>query len=197
MRAKKIMLSVLTGALLLLPACAGKVDTTKDFAMTLNGQKYVVKLDAPAARIQELEAGYSNEQSLSVTFPIKTANPMKVMGFRLAFKERQIVVDEEIESHAGDDRHFLHMQYFPLLGHKVNEGTILTYSSRRKTGSLRVRFDELEAQAGGRVKGIILYAALYAYYQKQDSPDPIEPKEEKKLEIYNFPFEATFVESTF
>ncbi|MCX6581133.1 MAG: hypothetical protein NT166_13220 [Candidatus Aminicenantes bacterium] len=46
--------------------CSGKVDTTGDFAMVLNGGEYKVALGPPEGRIRENAAGFSYSNSFTV-----------------------------------------------------------------------------------------------------------------------------------
>ena len=177
--------------------CPGTVETGKDFAMRLNGREYKVTLETAKGKIQEIESGFSNSYRYTVIFPIKAFSRFGMNGFELAFGPNAINVGEIIESSAGDSNYSFRVTYYPLVGHKVNEGIMLEYSSREKTGSLKVRFDMLEPQINGRVKGKILEAVLYGYYQGADSMETLEPKSPKKLEIYNFVFDTTFERAMF
>lgn len=144
--------------------------------------------------MQEKDAGYSYSYHYTIMFPIasETLNPFKAMGFELAFEPKTVTIGQVIKSLANDQNSFFRVSYFPVVGHRVNEGILLEYSSRYKTGSLKVRFDVLEPEIGGRVKGTILEATLYGYYQKDEDMTILEPKRPKKLEIYNFKFDTTF-----
>ncbi|MCI0470593.1 MAG: hypothetical protein L0Y73_02940 [Candidatus Aminicenantes bacterium] len=172
--------------------CTTKVDTTKDFTMTLNGSKYNVGLGMHLALISEIESGFGVTNSFYILFPIRSLNPLKLQGFKLTFSPSAVETGRALETHAGDKNYDLVMTYDPALGHRFNEGLMLTYSSRAKQGMLRVVFDVLEPGLHGRVKGKILYAALYGFYESQDKMEPAPLDKEKKLEIYNFPFDARF-----
>jgi hypothetical protein len=177
--------------------CGGNVDTTKDFAMLENGREYRVLLDRPVAGILEQESGYSTSYRFTVTFPLQKYNPMKARGFELTFDPAKVEIGKVIESRAGDSIDKPRIHYYPAMGHKLNEGILLAYSSGMETGSLRVRFDILEPSIGGRVKGTVLNAVLYGYYEAADTAEITKPDPPKKLEIYNFPFDAVFERSLF
>jgi hypothetical protein len=177
--------------------CSTSVDTNSDFAMVLNGRGYKVKLNPAIARVRVSDVGYSESYHFSVMFPAKSMNRFKVRGFELTFEPRTVEMGKTMISRAGDKNYSLAVSYYPLVGHKVNEGIMLEYSSRYKTGDIKVRFDILEPRLGGRVKGTILSAVLFGYYQSQDAMEPMDPEDPKKLEIYNFPFDATFESSMF
>ncbi len=179
--------------------CARSVDTGEDFAMALNGRPYKVKLAPPVARMQENDVGYSSSFDYTIMFPIagETLNPLKVRGFELAFDPKTVTGGEVMEALAGDQNSPFRLSYLPLVGHRFNEGILLEYSSRYKTGSLKVRFDILEPEINGRVKGTILEATLYGFYQRAEDMTTLEPKRPKKLEIYNFKFDTTFSEFRF
>jgi len=182
--------------LLLQPNC-GAVDTSKDFAMTLNGREYNVKMGAALAFISEMDVGFSADYIFYIMFPLKVFNPLKARGFKFAFSPNKTVVGEKIESSAGDEQYYLRMFYYPAVGHKMNQGLMLTYSSGYKQGRVRARFDILEPHIGGRVKGVVFYAALYGYYEDSAGPDIVEPGKENILELYNFTFDTVFSRSMF
>lgn len=165
--------------------------------MVLNGREYKVALGPPVGRIQENEAGYSYSNSFTVVFPTKNLNRFKIMGFELAFDPQTITPGQVITSSANDRDYSLHVSYFPIIGHKLNEGKMLVYSSRSNNGNIKVRFDVLEPEIGGKVKGVILEAVLYGFYDSQDTITPNEPDKPQKLEIYNFAFDTTFERSMF
>jgi len=197
---KNIFFSIGLVLLVLLIDCSRKVDITKDFAMVLNGNEYKVNLDPPVGQIQEIESGFSISNAYTVVFPTRSLNRLKLQGFELAFDAQTITPGQVITSRANDRDYSLHVSYYPILGHKFNEQKMLIYSSRSANGSIKVRFDVLEPGIGGRVKGVILEAVLYGFYDSDSEISPREPRESEKpqkLEIYNFVFDTTFESSMF
>lgn len=177
--------------------CSGTVDTTRDFAMVLNGREYKVALVPAKGFIREMDSGFTNSFAYTIMFPAKKFNRFDARGFELTFDPDVITVGEVIESTAGDSNYSFGVTYYPLVGHKMNEGILLEYSSRVETGDVKVRFDILEPTLGGRVKGTILKATLFGYFQEHDSMERSKPDDPKKLEIYNFVFDTTFERSMF
>lgn len=177
--------------------CPGKVDITKDFAMVLNGNEYRVKLGPAAGKMQENESGFSISKSFTVVFPTKSMNRFETSRFELAFDPQTITTGEVITSTANDENSSLRLYYFPILGLKFNEEKMLVYSSRSDDGSMKIRFDVLEPEIGGKVKGVILEAVLYGFYDSNRETSTKEPDTPQKLEIYNFTFDTTFENSIF
>ena len=196
MKEKTIFLLVLV-FLVFSGGCGGGVDTTRDFAMMENGREYRVLLDKPVGSIREQDVGFSTSNDYKIIFPLKKFNPMKARGFELTVDPEDVEIGEVMMSRAGDDNHKLRMNYYPSMGHKLSEGILLAYSSGMESGSLNVRFDVLEPRIGGRVKGTILNAVLYGYYEPVDTAEITKPDPPKKLEIYNFPFDTVFERSIF
>lgn len=174
-----------------------RVDKTEAFAMAMNGHPFKIKLGTPKGLIQEVEAGYSDSHLFSVSFPASALNRFGERGFRLHFDVTKLVMGRVIETKGTDPNYWLRVSFFPILGHRVNEGLMLEYSSRYKEGYMKVRFDIVEPEFGGRIKGVILEAVLYAYYLREDSREPIETNSPRKLEIFNFLFDTTFERQMF
>ncbi|MCP4147042.1 MAG: hypothetical protein GY757_04755 [bacterium] len=188
---------VLVVVFLVTGGCSGGVDTAQDFAMKYNDGRYSVELTDPVAGISEQEAGLSGTYHFTITFPIKKLNAMNARGFVFHFDPEEVEEGAVMRAAAGDDSYKLNLQFHPLVGHRVNEGILLAYSSGIETGSLEVRFDTLEPKLDGRVKGTIIKAVLFGYFESADSMEPIKPKKPKKLEIFNFSFDTTFKPSMF
>ncbi|HLP62474.1 MAG TPA: hypothetical protein VK186_26785 [Candidatus Deferrimicrobium sp.] len=192
-----IILSTCLVLMSLLVNCPGKVDITRDFAMVLNGNEYKVNLGPAVGKMQENESGFSVSNAYKVVFPTKGMNRFETSGFELSFDPQKITPGDVITSTANDENYSLHLYYFPILGIKFNEEKRLVYSSRSDNGSLKVRFDVLEPEIGGRVKGVILEAVLYSFYDSNREETPQKPEKSQKLEIYNFVFDTTFKNSVF
>ena len=60
-----------------------------------------------------------------------------------------------------------------------------------------IRFDELEARAGGKVSGELVSAVLFGYYENMDMEQVPDITGEKKLELFHWSFEAIFELSQF
>ncbi len=181
----------------MLPGCGGGVDTSADFAMIHNGNPYNIALTDTAGYIREMDVGYSETYQFTVMFPAKALNRMGAKGFELRFEPNEITLGQVIRINALKKNHHFQLEFFPLVGHNLNEGLMLAYSSAYLDGSLEVRFDVLEPKRGGRVKGEIIHAVLNGFFESQDSMDTIKPKTPQKLEIFNFPFDTQFKQSRF
>lgn len=177
--------------------CGGGVDKTKDFAMLMDDRAFDVELGNPDATIRESDVGYTDSQYFKITFPHQHINPMKNLGFELQFDPGEVEIGEVMYFSAGDKNYKFRMEYYPALGHKMNQGIMLAYSSGMEEGLLEVRFDKLEPQIGGTVKGVILHAVMYGYYESNDTAEIEKADPPKKLEIFNFPFNAKFRLSPF
>ena len=194
---KILFLSLLTLLVLVFFGCDASVDNIQDFAMQINSKKYQVSLNPPAAKMVEVEGGFSYEYRYSILFPIKNFNRMQARGFEFVFKPKKITAGNIFETFAGDDHYDVSIEYHPTIGHRHTQRQVLIYSSREKDGYLKVRFDEIDPRIGGKVKGLILEAVLYGFYEDIDTIKRIELKKEKKLEIYNFKFNAVFRRHSF
>ena len=190
---------ILLGAvcLMITASCGRQVDMNADFAMALNGRPLKVKLADTIAKVREVEAGFGGYAEYRIVFPLKSFNPIKVRGFQLHFDPQKIYLGEEITATANDNDYSLRMNYHPTIGHRANEGKILTFSSRHRQGFVTVRFDHLDPRIDGRVSGEIIEAILYAYYETQDPLEFSEPTTPKKLHIAHFPFDTTITYSPF
>ncbi|MCU0289169.1 MAG: hypothetical protein MUF15_22590 [Acidobacteria bacterium] len=177
--------------------CSGTIDITKDFAMVLNGNEYRISLARPVGRVQEIESGFSVTNNFSIMFPTKSMNRFQIMGFEFFFEPQAITPGEVITSTANDENYALRLIYTPPLGIRVNEEAMLVYSSRSENGSIKARFDILEPELGGRVKGVILEAVLYGFYDSNRDISTKKPATVQKLEIYNFVFDTKFENSIF
>ncbi len=179
-------------------SCSQEVDMGAEFAMAVNGMPLKVKLGDTIAKIREIESGFGAQAEFKVLFPLKSFNPIKVRGFELQFEPGKITLGEEIIASAGDEDYSLRMNYFPTLGHRLNEGKMLTFSSRHRQGFVKVRFDRLDPRIDGRLSGEIVEAVLYAYYEANDPMEEFsEPSSPKKLHIAHFPFDTAFIYSPF
>lgn len=172
--------------------------------MVLNGKEYKVNLAPAIGRIQEYESGFSRSNSFTVFFPTKNLNRLKTSGFELTFNPQIVTPNEIITSKANaNDTNYENppsITYIPIFGHKFSEEQMLVYSSRSGNGSIKVRFDVLEPEIGGKVKGVILEAVLYGFYDSNRVPipqEPNKPNKPQKLEIYNFTFDTTFEDRMF
>ena len=192
MKMKREICLVAVFVSLFLVGCGGGVDKTQDFAMLHNDVKYSVALEATTAFIRVDDMGMSESYSFSVMFPCKSFNRMQARGFQLSFDPDDVTLGQPMTSGSVAHDYKFRLEYFPNMGHKMNEGILLAYSSGYESGSLTVVFDILEPKLGGRVKGKIIQAVLNGYYESQDSPEAIKPDSPKKLEIFNFPFDTVF-----
>jgi hypothetical protein len=176
---------------LLLAGCSPKLDTTREFAMALNGAPYSSRMKPPIGCAQEIEAGFSTQYRYTILFPCRLPSPIPRPGLEIAFEPDKVVLGEEMAFGAGDVESGIGVEYCPVMGHKSNQGILLTFSSHRSDGGGTIRFDALEPEIGGRVKGTILHATLYGYYEDAHTAEITEPKAPRKLELWNFPFEVT------
>ena len=181
-------------AFFLLAAC-GSGDG--EFSIRQKGTAYPVELAPARGRIREYRAGFSTDYGFSVIFPLARFNPTGQRGFVLFFGPTEIRPGMEYALEGDDPPHPLGLEYHPAGGHRVTEGKILAYSTRRAGGSLQVRFDRLEPRIGGRVKGVISRAVLVGYYEGYDTAEREEPCRKMTLTIANFPFDTVFELSPF
>lgn len=134
----------------------------------------------------------NQENQFSVIFPLKHMNQMQNKGFELVINPLQATLGDVMHFHTNDNHHGWEFTYQPNFGHHPSEQMKLIYSSHMGTGFIKVRFDQLEAKINGRIKGIILEAVLFGYYEKETNTSIIKPKIPQKLELFNFPFDTTF-----
>jgi hypothetical protein len=195
----KQLILILLGAvcLMITASCGRRMDMNAPFAMALNGRPLKVKLADTIAKVREVEAGFGGYAEFQIVFPLKSFNPIKVRGFQLHFDPQKVYLEEEITAAANDKDHSLRMNYHPTLGHRANEGKILTFSSRHRQGFVTVRFTHLDPRIDGRISGEIIEAVLYAYYETHDPQEFSEPSPPKKLHIAHFPFDTTITYSPF
>ena len=183
---------------LLFSGCSSGPDPDKQFGMYLNGKQRKVKLGEPVGYIQELDAGYSYSYRYSIVFPRKfyVRDPMPRPGIIIEFDPADIESGQEIPFGTGGE-HIIRVEYHPVGGHKMNQAILLTYSSRHSAGGGKIRFDVLEPQLGGRVKGTIIQSTLYGYYEDMETMEITEPPKSRKLELYNWSFDVTLERSIF
>jgi hypothetical protein len=189
----------LTAALgcLLLGGCAEKVDPSRPFEMAMNGARYEPRLLQPIGYVQEIEAGFSTECRCSVLFPSRVPSAIPRPGLEIAFDPRKIAPGEEVAFGSGDEESGVTVDYSPIGGHKLNQGIMLGFSSGHSGGRGRIRFDDLEPEIGGHVRGTLLHATLYGSYENAESGETTEPKTPRKLELWNFPFDVKLAASPF
>ena len=166
--------------------------------MYLNGRERKTGLGDPVGLIQEIEAGYSYSNHYSIVFPLKIAalRGMPRPGILIEFDPAALEPGHEINFGDGADDN-VRMEYHPASGHRVNQGVMLAYSSAHSDGGGTIRFDILETEAGGRVKGTVIQAALYGYYENMETMEATEPSKPMKLELYNWSFDVTLKRSIF
>lgn len=185
------MLTAVSG-ILLMTHCSSGVDRSADFAMIHNGNPYRVRLAPPIARVVESDAGYTGTPRFYVMFPVRANNPVKARGFQLYIDPEQVVPGKRLSDSLLAENSRFRIEYYPVWGHKIDEGILLAYTTGIDGGSFTVRFDIFEPRPGGRVTGEIQEAVLLGYYEKQDDPEIIPLEEPRKLEIYHFKFDTTF-----
>jgi hypothetical protein len=144
---------------------------------------------------QEVEAGFSTECRCSVLFPLRIPGAVPRPGLEITFDPRKIAPGAEMTFGAEDGESGVGVDYTPLGGHQMSRGIMLGFSSGRAGGHGRVRFDVLEPQPGGHVKGTLLHATLSGYYESAESARTTEPEPARKLELWNFPFDVTLERS--
>lgn len=165
--------------------------------MAMNGSRYESRLRQPIGYLQEIEAGFSAECRCSVLFPVRIPGAVPRPGLEIAFDPRKITPGEEVAFGSGDDESGVSVDYCPLNGHKMSQGIMLGYSSGHAGGRGRIRFDALEPEIGGRIRGTLLHATLYGSYESAESARVTEPKTPRKLELWNFPFDVQLAQSPF
>jgi hypothetical protein len=189
-------LSLLLGCLLFV-GCADKPDPSRPFEMAMNGSRYEPRLHPAIGYVQEIEAGFSTECRCRVLFPLPIPGAIPRPGLEVGFDPSRIAIGEEIAFGAGDNESGVTLEYTPLRGHKMSQGILLSYSSHHAGARGRIRFDVVEPEIGGRVRGAVLHATLYGSYENAHTAEVTETKTPRKLELWNFPFDVQFERSLF
>jgi hypothetical protein len=166
----------------------------RECTMQLNGEEYPTRLKEPLGYLQEREAGFSTEYRCIVLFPLRGPFAVPKPGLEITLDPRKIGPDEVIDFTADDDA--VQIDYCPFFQYRVQKGEILVYSSQRGRGEGTIRFDSVDPTLGGRVKGKLVRATLYGYYDSQDGPrrDDTTPR---KLELQDFPFDVQLAPSPY
>jgi len=177
--------------LLLTAGCSTKPDPSKEFGMYFNGEENTSALDNPIGLIQEHEAGFSYSYSYSIIFPLKKAfsGPVPRPGVYIEFTPERINLGEETPFEAGSESAAF-VEYHPVTGHKVQEATLLVYSTRHGDGGGKIRLDVFEPRLGGRIKGTIIQATLNGYYEDMEKMEITELEQPRKLELFNWSFDV-------
>ena len=183
---------------LLVSGCSSGPDPSKEFGIYLNGKLLKPTIGEPIGYVQELESGYTYNYRYSIVFPRKfyTRDPVPRPGIIIEFDPADIESGQEIPFGTGGTN-AVRVEYHPVGGHKLNEAVMLAYSSRHSAGGGKIRFDVLEPQLGGRVKGTIIQSTLYGYYEAMETMEITEPPKPRKLELFNWSFDVTLEESIF
>lgn len=183
---------------LLATACSRGPDPEKEFGIYLNGKSRNAGVADPVGRIQELEAGYSYSYRYSVVFPLKISavRGLPRPGILVEFDPGRIEPGGEISFGSGMESP-VRVEYHPTGGHKMNRAVMLAYSSDHGPGGGKIRFEVLETGLGGRVRGSVIQATLYGYYENMETMEVSEPPKPMKLELFNWPFEVTLERSIF
>jgi hypothetical protein len=176
---------------LLTGGCARKADLSQPFAMAMNGGVYESSLREPVAYVDEMEAGFSTSYRCTLLFPLKKSYTMNRPGVQIEFDPTKITPGETLSFEAGSEPYGVTVDYYPVSGHDMSRGVILGFSSARSGGSCTIRFDELDCQLGGRVRGKLIRATLHGYKEDAHSGEVTELKGSRKLELANFSFDAT------
>jgi hypothetical protein len=182
----------------LLMSCSGGPDPTREFGIYLNGRERNSGLGDPVGLIQEFEAGYSYSNLCSVVFPLKILSMSGVPrpGILIEFDPAATEPGREITFGNGAENS-IRMEYHPVSGHKINQAVMLAYSSGHGEGGGKIRFEMLETGPGGRVKGTVVQAVLYGYYENMETMELTEPSKPMKLELFNWSFDVTLERSVF
>jgi len=187
---------LLTLVLLTAMQCSSGVDTSGQFAMALKGHKLNLKLTTPIAKAEEVNQEEDYFQGF-LMFSIEGLNRDWTKGFKMIFEGDQVQTGTVMQTSAASSEGAPVVYFHPALGHKPSEGLTIVYSSNYKEGYLKVRFDEFEPQVGGKIKGEIIEAVLWGYHEKFGSDVPLDAGKNNKVEIYNFPFDTTFMPPQF
>ncbi|MFC1537213.1 hypothetical protein ACFL4P_00125 [Gemmatimonadota bacterium] len=184
--------------MLLLISCSGGPDPSREFGMYLNGRERKTGLGDPVGLIQELDAGYSYSNFYSVVFPLKILGMSGVPrpGILIKFDPAATEPGREI-TFGSEAENSIRVEYHPVSGHKINQAVMLAYSSGHGEGGGTIRFDMLETGPGGRVKGTVVQAVLYGYYENMQTMEFSEPSKPMKLELFNWSFDVTLERSIF
>jgi hypothetical protein len=67
---------------------------------------------------------------------------------------------------------------------------MLSFSSLRPGGSCTIRFERLDSEVGGRIKGKLLHATLFGFREGAESGEASDLEEQRKLELTSVPFDA-------
>lgn len=183
------------GLFLLSAGCQEKPDPDAPFSMTMNGEPYAPKFNPPLGYLQELEAGFSTAHRVRIHFPIIAPGPGANPGLEIEFDPAVIPIGEEVEIVYGEAEGGISVTYFPLFGHRHNEGILLLYTPDDDC-PLNIRFDEMEPRLGGRVSGSLIFTRLYGHYENMDG-EWIDTEERKVLEVRNFPFDVQLTRSAY
>jgi hypothetical protein len=181
-------LVLMTGA----AACALPPDTSKPNTMALNGGEYAsgVKNEA-IGYVLAIEAGFSTSAAYTLLYPLNFPTPVPQPGLEIGYDPSKITLGQDISFGAGKPDIGIYVTYYPAFNPKMNEGLILMYSLHGEDSGGTIHFDRLDTQVGGQVKGALLQATLYGYYESIETGDLVEPSEPMKLELWNFAFDVT------
>ena len=72
----------------------------------------------------------------------------------------------------------------------------LLYKNKLIIKEGKIRFDEFDPAIGGVAKGELIEATLYGFYNSPRDNQGPQPVRWKKVELYNFPFEVSFVKKS-
>lgn len=175
--------------------CQRGLDPKGPFQMTMNGAPYTPKIQPAVGNLQVLESGFSIAQRVRIFFPLLAPGAGAIPGLEIEFDPEVIPVGEEVEILFAEADGGISITYFPLFGHRHNEGILLLYTPDAES-PLNIRFDELEPRIGGRVSGSLIFTRLHGRYETMDG-ESIETEEPKTLEIRNFPFDVQLTESPY
>lgn len=165
--------------------------------MTLNGAEYLSSLGKPVGDYQEEEAGFSTEYRCSIVFPLRLPGAVKRPGLAIVVDPKRITPGPEVLFGAGAGESGISVDYYPRSGHQMQSMTMLVFSSGRSGGGGTIRFDEMDARVGGRVRGKLLQATLCGCFENAESAQITEPDEPRILKLRNFPFDVVLDRSMF
>ena len=175
--------------------CQEKPASNASFSMNMNGEPYAPKFNPPLGYLQELEAGFSTAHRVRIHFPIIAPGAGANPGLEIEFDPAVIPIGEEVEIVYGEADGGIGVTYFPLFGHRHNEGILLLFTPDDDC-PLNIRFDELEPRLGGHVSGSLIFTRLYGHYENMDG-EWIDTEERKILEVRNFPFDVQLTGSAY
>jgi hypothetical protein len=172
----------------LLPgACGRRVDSDSPFQMSLNGNRYLPGVGQPLAGVSEMEAGFNNMSRCTIIFPLNALKNHPQPGLEITFNPAVIPVGEEVSFGADGDDLGIQLSFHPFFGGMSNDGQMLVYSTSDQ-GSARIRFDDLDLEAG-HVEGVLLEAVLWGHYLDAEG-ETTEPQKPMEMHLSNFPFDV-------